>query len=236
MRSSCTEPGCELPVFGRGLCQRAYQLARYHGTLPVVPPPRRCEKCGETFQGRKWNARYCSRKCNDRARYDRTRKARYPDPVLACEHCGTEFEKKRIDARFCSDKCGQDWRNARTAAATLASKVNRPPCVVCDAKIPAEEPVTRIYCSAACKSRARRHEKYGLTREELKLLLRQHDRCAICDTDAWGKKGPCVDHDHETGRVRGILCGSCNQGLGRFRDDPVRLRAAADYLEAHSTS
>lgn len=71
---------------------------------------------------------------------------------------------------------------------------------------------------------------YGLTKQELDLLLAQHEMCAICKTDAWGKKGPQVDHDHATGRVRGILCSNCNNGLGRFADDPVRLRAAADYL------
>ncbi|MGD9749781.1 MAG: endonuclease VII domain-containing protein [Acidimicrobiia bacterium] len=81
-----------------------------------------------------------------------------------------------------------------------------------------------------CKSRARRHETYGLTREELNLLLAQHDVCAICGTAAWGKKGPQVDHCHATGAVRGVLCTSCNNGLGRFKDDPERLESAAAYL------
>lgn len=52
--------------------------------------------------------------------------------------------------------------------------------------------------------------------------------CAICG-DAF--KRASVDHCHKTGRVRGVLCGPCNNGLGHFKDSAVRLRAAADYLD-----
>jgi hypothetical protein len=76
---------------------------------------------------------------------------------------------------------------------------------------------------------------YGLSRERFEALLaEQGGGCAICHTADWPGKDnrPHVDHDHATGNVRGILCGGCNNGLGNFADDPARLRAAADYLEA----
>jgi hypothetical protein len=60
--------------------------------------------------------------------------------------------------------------------------------------------------------------------------LAQNSVCAICGSDRWGHKGPAIDHDHITGSIRGILCSNCNQGLGRFHDDPARLLAAARYL------
>lgn len=69
------------------------------------------------------------------------------------------------------------------------------------------------------------------------MLVRQGSACAACRTSDWGGKDgkPHVDHDHATGKIRGLLCANCNTGLGMFGDDPARLRAAAAYLEAHMT-
>jgi hypothetical protein len=73
---------------------------------------------------------------------------------------------------------------------------------------------------------------YGLTVRQFHGIFDAQGRvCAICQTDDWGAKGPVVDHCHSTGAVRGILCGNCNVGIGNLRDDPARLRAAADYLD-----
>lgn len=68
------------------------------------------------------------------------------------------------------------------------------------------------------------------------MLISQSGRCAVCFDPM---KSPCVDHDHSccSGKktcgkcTRALVCEGCNHGLGKFRDDPVRLRAAAAYLE-----
>lgn len=72
--------------------------------------------------------------------------------------------------------------------------------------------------------------KYGLSSESFdQMLADQGAACAVCRTDDPGAYW-CVDHDHLTGDVRGILCINCNMGLGQFRDDIATLIAAADYL------
>jgi Recombination endonuclease VII len=76
------------------------------------------------------------------------------------------------------------------------------------------------------RERARR---YGLSLEEFRAILgRQGNACAICKRSGVRLY---IDHCHDTRMVRRLLCGKCNTGLGFFGDDPVRLRAAADYLE-----
>lgn len=71
-------------------------------------------------------------------------------------------------------------------------------------------------------------KRYGLTLQDKAKL--NGGRCAICGSDGGGKKMH-VDHDHQTGEVRGLLCGYCNWVVGYSQESPERLRAAADYLE-----
>jgi hypothetical protein len=74
---------------------------------------------------------------------------------------------------------------------------------------------------------------YGLTLDQYNArLASQGERCAICRIEDPGRRGWEVDHDHETGEIRGILCASCNAALGFLDDDPAAFRRAALYLEA----
>ncbi len=89
-----------------------------------------------------------------------------------------------------------------------------------------------------CMREANQISKYGVTTEAFHAQLEaQEDSCVLCGRDvshapdAPGARRAHIDHDHETGKPRGILCLSCNTGLGKFNDDPARLRAAAAYLE-----
>ena len=78
--------------------------------------------------------------------------------------------------------------------------------------------------------------KYGITLDEYDRMVEdQGGRCAICgSTDPRnGGNMLAVDHDHATGRVRGLLCGTCNTALGKFRDNPEILRSAIRYLTDH---
>lgn len=81
------------------------------------------------------------------------------------------------------------------------------------------------------KRAARLREKYGLTVEDYEALLGQQGGvCALCGGIEECGKLLAVDHCHETGRVRGLLCNRCNRGIGYFKDDPDALIRAASYL------
>jgi hypothetical protein len=72
--------------------------------------------------------------------------------------------------------------------------------------------------------------RYGIGAAEVDAMIEaQGGLCAICRE----RKPEHVDHDHETGKNRGITCSCCNQGLGNFRDRIDLLELAADYLAEH---
>ena len=73
--------------------------------------------------------------------------------------------------------------------------------------------------------------KYKLTQIDFEFMLGQQGGvCAICERKPV-RRNFCVDHDHATGRVRGLLCGECNIGLGKFKDSSYLLKQATEYLE-----
>ena len=59
----------------------------------------------------------------------------------------------------------------------------------------------------------------------------QEESCAICKTPFSDTSEACVDHSHDTGEVRGLLCNQCNNGLGRFMDNIELLKAAIKYIK-----
>ena len=74
--------------------------------------------------------------------------------------------------------------------------------------------------------------RYGLTLDEYERMhQKQRGACAICGTSTCvtGKR-LAVDHCHVTGRIRGLLCSLCNNGIAKFNDDKVRLLRAVEYL------
>jgi len=82
------------------------------------------------------------------------------------------------------------------------------------------------------------HRNYKITPAIFnKMWEDQEGRCAICEQAMQPRgrmKSACtVDHNHETGQVRGLLCRGCNHGIGNLKEDPIVLRSAAEYLMKH---
>ena len=78
-------------------------------------------------------------------------------------------------------------------------------------------------------------DEYGITLEDYNTMLEeQYHKCAICGQDETRfKKKLVVDHCHETGKVRQLLCNMCNHGLGNFKDDISLMSNAISYLAKH---
>jgi hypothetical protein len=83
------------------------------------------------------------------------------------------------------------------------------------------------------KARENRYRRnFGMTLKDYdNLLVKQNRLCAICGTDRNNQgKRFSVDHNHKTGAVRGLLCDSCNTGIGMFKDSPSIMLRAINYL------
>lgn len=103
------------------------------------------------------------------------------------------------------------------------------------ADVDASRAASRAYLRANREAVAAnvRKAKYGVSAEQYaEMVARAKGRCELCG-DPPSSRGLGIDHCHRTGIVRGLLCTRCNTALGKLRDDPRLMRAAADYVERH---
>ena len=105
---------------------------------------------------------------------------------------------------------------------------------------------SHFYCSQECADVAHAsaylQRNYGISFADYNgLLKKQGGKCAICGGEGFLMKA-ChriklvVDHDHATGKVRGLLCHNCNRALGLLHDNPVTINNALEYLKVQRPS
>lgn len=126
-----------------------------------------------------------------------------------CKRCGKTFQALLIKVRqgggiFCSKNCYQQYRREHKKE---------------------EKYLNCIY---------QKKNKYGLLKEEYEKLLKETKNiCCICGNFFSEKNKPCVDHNHETKKVRGIICSKCNTLIGFANEDIKILQNAIKYLKRH---
>ena len=151
---------------------------------------------------------------------------------LACLVCGAMFAPYRASQQTCSRSCRDQQSHKRAAAKARRA---RP-----DAK-ERKNAARRIGADPSRRAVNLRNNlrQYGVTPEWYATkLVEQGNRCAICGRTPppGGRKSASrlhVDHCHDSGQVRDLLCNRCNPGLGHFLNDPALLEAAAAYLRRH---
>ncbi len=158
-----------------------------------------------------------------------------------CKICNLAFvPTPNSQGKFCSQQC---YRASRDKS---INKI----CKYCfsEFQVPAARDKTAKYCSWECKQQisGKNHENwrggsqaswyrhtYSIELEDYdKVFHVQNGRCAICLTDMPGGNHNRfhLDHDHVTGKIRGLLCATCNLGLGYFKDNPIHLMQALHYI------
>jgi hypothetical protein len=161
-----------------------------------------------------------------------------------CKSCVKTYQQqlrsnppqKDLDSKRCP-RCG--ITKPRSDFALRANKKwLRSRCRQCETAISAEWHHNNKEKARVANRRITLQRYYGLSVEEYEHMLRQQGGvCAICGTAGYDKRQKylCVDHDHATGAIRGLLCGRCNFAVGFFCDNPEFAGKMIEYLQSHSS-
>jgi Recombination endonuclease VII len=165
-----------------------------------------------------------------------------------CKMCGCDFTQRVHNQAICSEKCLKKYRNDWMKADHKKKVKIRGPihyvCKVCEKPYSVMKNGGRpMTCSLECQDKFHRarvknwilKDKYGISLAEYnQKLIEQNGQCAICErSHSEFQHGLYVDRDHETGKVRDLLCREFNFGLGAFKEKNEFFLKAVDYLKSH---
>lgn len=210
--------------------QIIYRLVGYSICGSMEEIKKKCIECNIEFIPKNNQQLYCSRKCQ--RKHSHRKQGWYKEPYTKiCPNCNNEFITKRSDKVYCSSRCylahqRQIHHDKIRANARNYYKKN-------SERIKASQKQRRKINKLHYDD-LRLKNTYGISLSERNDILAKQDwKCAICGTSLLGRKIN-IDHDHNTGKVRGILCNGCNRGLGFFDDNIENLKNAIKYLENHT--
>jgi hypothetical protein len=165
-----------------------------------------------------------------------------------CSKCGEEkdinefaIDKNRKDGRYCYCKlcvCKLSENHYKTNSEKYLAKQK-------EYRINNKDKISKYAKEYGEKNKDKRKDNklnrtYGISLEEYKIMAyKQSGVCLICGKEPIenGNNGTnnilVVDHNHTTGKVRGLLCGKCNKAIGLLHDDISILKSAIEYLEKH---
>jgi hypothetical protein len=135
-----------------------------------------------------------------------------------CKVCNLEAKHERYVADPTAAKArAKRWQQANPERVNATQRLRR------------AKPEAKLQARASHLQR-----KYGMTIEQYEAMLEaQGGGCFICGRPPRDDISLHVDHDHSTGKIRGILCFCCNNALADFQEDPSLLRKAVEYLSSH---
>ena len=173
--------------------------------------------------------------------------------IKTCICCGSEFKTVPSEiGKYCSVGCHHKHRPKLAMRHTNDGKKI---CATCSKKLPFSSFSKNVstpdnlsrYCRECCAVRKKKHKKierngvlkrnYGITLDDYnEILIKQNHVCAICGGEETliikGKnRDLAVDHNHETGKVRGLLCSKCNTAIGFFNEDIRIIKTAIRYIK-----
>lgn len=215
MPKLCTVEGCDKPHASRGYCPMHLARWKNHGTLDD-PRPRGDQKANPLW------TRWAQLKGRG------VLAAEWLDFWRFADEVGVKPEgvkkMRRLDASKPYGPSNWEWIRTPSAAEVLD--------------------YAKRYRETNTSALKDKHfqRKYGITLAEYDAMLAAQDGCcAICrkaesrfvKKNIERRRMLCIDHDHATGEVRGLLCADCNVALGAFDDDPLRILKAIGYLRQH---
>jgi hypothetical protein len=191
-------------------------------------PVKLCPDCRETKPLTEFTLN--KRRPDGRGTYCRTcfnvRSREHRERLAAAE--GREVQRRRevpVGMKYCP-RCERELSLGEFGSNRSARDGRTAYCRPCHNEV-GKETAKRLYGSTREYHLRRR---YGITVAEVDAMIEdQGGFCATCSGEPQH-----VDHDHDTGRVRGVLCSNCNQALGNVRDNPEVLQNLIDYLADHT--